>query len=192
MTVSDWERKRTLDAMFQHVPAHQRSEFLERVKKEQDKMDKENGKKDTVSVKAPKKPAFLKKDEKGKVPPQFLSKQKKKGDKVDEVVTGQLGMVTPRPMQVDVLPGTEVRDTQSFSATTSMGGEDQHTHVAFFDSAGNGYTSPDDTGHTHEVRSFMVSDYQRPDGESYHDHPGPLPRPETTPGAEYMDYTGIM
>lgn len=176
--ISDWERKRTLDKMFQHVPAHMRSDFLERVKKEQDKMDKENGKNDTVSVKA-KKPAFLKQKE-----------CKKK--LVNEVVTGQLGMITPRPMQVDVLPGTEVRDTQSFSATTSPGGDDDHTHMAFYDSAGNGYTSPDETGHTHEVRSFMVSDYQRPDGESFHGHPGPLPRPETTPGAEYMDYTGMV
>lgn len=203
MSVSDWERQRTLDKMFAHVPSHQRNEFIERMKKEQDDMDKKNGDSKNVSVSAPKKP-FLKK--KGTATGQAKKagkagdgdkkssddKTPKPSEGVYEVVTGQLGAITPRPMQVDTLPGTEVRDTQSNSATTSPGGEDQHTHTAYYDEAGNGYTAPDDTGHTHEVRSFQVVDYQHPDGEMSHGHPGVLPRPERTPGSEYKPYYGIL
>lgn len=230
MSVSEWERKRTLDKMFMHVPPHQRAEFLERVKKEQDKMD--NGK-DTVSVKAPKKPAFLKKkkeqkksktdmangggddvdngDDVVKETPCPGGKIRSKGagrglgrgqgrgpigrptrEGIYEVLTAQLGAVTPRPMMVNTLPGTEFRGDQSHTEITSPGGDDGHTHEANYDSAGNGSTLPDDTGHQHDVRSFIVVDYQSPDGGMSHGHPGQLSNPETTPGSEFKPYLGIV
>lgn len=149
-SVSDWERKRTLDKMFQHVPPHLRSEYLERIEKEK------------LSLK-----------------------------KVDEVVTGQLGMITPRPMMVDRLPGTEVRPDLGLSATTSPASTDGHTHTAYYDEAGNGYTS-EDKDHTHVVRSFVVGGSQTPHGTHSHEHPGVLSRPERTAGSEFKPYYGIL
>jgi len=189
--VADWERKRTLDKMFQHVPPHLRSEFLERAKKEQDDMDKKDGKK-TAKVSAPP----FKKSSTGQAKKAGKSsdgdkKPKKDMSRVSEVMTGQLGMVTPRPMMVDMVPGVEVRGNSSTTAETSPDEYDGHTHTAHYDEAGNGSTS-EENGHYHEVRSFIVTDHQAPDGGYRSSHPEVLPRPERTPGSEYKDYTGEM
>lgn len=200
MGANNWEHDRMLNHMFSHVPPQQRKDFLERRQREKEQMN--GGDKKKVTVAAPKKP-FLKKtatgtSKKAGEPGQGDHKSPPKSDRsrpmegIYEVMTAQLGMVTPRPMFVDRLPGTEFVDYDSYSATTSPGGEDNHTHEATYDEAGNGSTKPDDTGHTHSVRSFMVDDYQHPDGIQYHGHPGPLPRPERTPGSEYKPYDGIM
>jgi hypothetical protein len=61
--------------------------------------------------------------------------------------------------------------------------------MAYYDEMGNGNTSVDD-GHSHSIRAFIVAPHQTPDGGKMHEHPGVLERPESTSGAEYMDWTG--
>lgn len=97
---------------------------------------------------------------------------------------------TPRAADVTVSPVMEVPPELSNQATTSPGGDDNHTHTAFYDEAGNGYTDYADDGHYHFVRGFVVTPYQNDDGVNSHTHEGNLPIPARTPGAEYKDYTG--
>lgn len=160
---SDWDRQRTLNVMFSHATPQQRIDFIERQKAEQAKAD---GKQSVPVVRR----SFIKED---------------------EALTGQLGMVTPRPMMVNTLPGTEVRDDLAHSASTGPDEYDGHTHTAYYDEAGNGYTSVTND-HTHEVRSFIVTDHQSPHGGYVSKHPEVLPRVERTPGSEYKSYDGVM
>lgn len=185
MAMSDWDRKRTMDAMFAHVPAQYRAQFLERVKKEQDDMDKKDKKKNvTVAAKS----TFLKGKGDKKTNGDDKDSSKKK---VSEVTSAQLGMVSPRPMLVGTTPGTEVVPPASVSGKTPADSSDGHTHTANYDEFGNGETS-NDNGHSHPIRGFLVGDYQTPDGISGSSHPGQLEIPARTPGAEYKDYKGIM
>lgn len=198
---SNWDRKATLDKMFMHVPPHQRRQYLERLEAQKKAMQTNEGK-DTASVSAPKNP-FLKKKgtatgqaKKAGEPEKGDSKKSAKTTEMygglSEALTSQLGMVAPRPMFVGTVPGSEVRDDQSYSVMTAEGGEDGHKHKASYDEAGNGATLPDETGHIHSIRSFQVDDYQHPDGTMWHGHPGTLEKPERTPGSEYKDYDGVM
>jgi hypothetical protein len=111
---------------------------------------------------------------------------------VKESMTAGIGMVTPKPMLINVVPGVEItNDMPANCSVTSSSTNNGHTHMAYYDSAGNGYTSSDDQ-HSHVIRSFVVGDTQTADGGAGHSHPGVLPRPEETPGSEYEPYDGVV
>jgi len=227
-SVSDWDRKRTLDAMFSNVSPQFREQFVANVKKEQDKIDQETADKEkdedpdqqqsflvqakdkpvtpkpeTISdddpfvvsreqVTGTAKPAGKSHGDDVEDDPKGKSQPSSYGESIDESLTGGLGMLTPKPMLVSVVPGTEVLDQIPANCTvTSSGTDNGHTHMAYYDGAGNGYTSEDE-GHSHTVRSFRVSDYQSPDGGLGHTHSSTLERPEDTPGAVYQPFDGVV
>lgn len=207
-----WDKKRTLDKALAHVPMNIRDDYLARLQVEQDEACGKKQKKEKKQIVSVEAPPFTKGKEEPKTgtakPASKKDKGKKKdapkkgkkpddggndnGDTVDEAVTGSLGMITPRPMLVTSVPGQEVRPDLGFSTMTSPSNMyDGHTHTAYYDEAGNGYTSMD-MEHTHDIRSFVVSDYQTPHGQRGHGHPGQLPRQGRTKGHEYKDYDGEM
>lgn len=229
---SAWDKKRTADMMFSNVSPQIRETFMANVKKEQDKMDKEQaGCKDKPEaddpqqflVQAPEDPVGVKsKPEKirdgdsnflhtatGQAQPADEPHETDDGDseeddgsddgkdeddpapkKMGEALTAGIGMITPKPMLVSVVPGTEVtNDMPANCSVTTPGTDNEHTHMAYYDSAGNGFTSEDD-GHEHVVRSFVVGDFQSADGGAGHAHSGVLTRPEDTPGSSYQPYDG--
>lgn len=192
MSTSDWDRKRTLEKMFQYTPPHLRTEFIERMKREQDNADSKSKKEPADKNK----PSFLKKKAEPETGTAKKAGQSSKSDKspkkaVTEIMTGAMGAVSPRPMLVTQVPGTELAGDLGYSATTSPDTGNGHTHTAYYDEAGNGYTS-EEGGHSHTVRSFMVAPYQSPDGSYVSEHSELLSKPARTPGAEYQDYTGEL
>lgn len=259
-SIPDWDRKRTIEAMFANVPAHIRDTYLAQREAEKDQMDKDadaeaaddkeredqdkrDAANDVFLIQAPEDPfahkearpgavqdsfkedvdnaaltfvtsivpslkgsgvsledAIIDYAEGADVPPEDLyekvylllkkkginpasvgeSRRSRLGRKLREsFTTGSLGLVSPQPMLVTTSPSlpldVDVPEVPStFSAVTSSGTNNGHTHLAYYDAAGNGETSVDD-GHKHSVRSFMVDDYQTSDGGLKHSHPGALP-----------------
>ncbi len=189
MSVSDWERKRVLDKQLACVPYNIRNQFIERIQKEQDKQDQKNKENGNGKPKKGLPKAFLIKKKDGNGEP--ATGVSKAAEKMKEATTSAFIMSTPRPMLVTQIPGTEVMPTAASGhmSSTSPDSRDGHTHKAYYDDAGNGYTS-EDNGHTHTIRSFMVAPTQDSAGTYYSDHPGTLSKDhilEPTP-----PYTGEL
>lgn len=113
-----------------------------------------------------------------------LSTKSRSIERLNEATTSRVIMGTPQPMHMGQTPGTEFMD-KMISVKTSPASNDGHTHDAFIDGHGNGYTSLDND-HRHDVKNFMVADVQDPSGLTMHSHPGKLdasklPTHEPTP-----------
>ena len=103
------------------------------------------------------------------------------------------GMVygIPKPMYQDTVPGNEVltREGPGFGGRTSPGTDDGHTHMAYVDGHGNGYTD-EVNGHRHDVVSFLVGPTQDGKGLLMHDHLGKVEVSELPTNYPTPEYYG--
>lgn len=81
----------------------------------------------------------------------------------------------PKPMYQEIVPGNEVltQEGPKYGGRTSPGTNDGHTHMAYVDGHGNGYTD-EVNGHRHDVVSFLTADTQDEKGMAMHSHLGKL------------------
>ncbi|MCG8435654.1 MAG: hypothetical protein MJA83_16645 [Gammaproteobacteria bacterium] len=99
----------------------------------------------------------------------------------------------PKPMYQEIVPGNEVltQEKPHYGGLTSPGTNDGHTHMAYVDGHGNGYTD-EVNGHRHDVVSFLVADTQDEKGLSMHSHLGKVDVKELPTNYETPDYYGEL
>lgn len=90
----------------------------------------------------------------------------KKNKMKEATVAGAIAGI-PSPMNVGTVPGTEAAVLEY---EVAGGGSDGHTHTAYVDAYGHGYTMGSEH-HEHSIAGFMIAPYMDPYTMETHEHP---------------------